>query len=219
MKSPGSYSVKKRILRWSFLLYLIFVFTTSTDDLVAQTLQDFPEYYDKAEWEPKLDSLRTAIGGKVKYKNRKNLELATLLALSHYPMLQDRKVKIIVKDQRGAPVEASFSVWNFILPRRSKVYKIVIQEGSFMERLPLNQQVSALGHEMAHFVQYDERRYFGTLFSLLGWVLSDKSRIKFEKDADKIAIDHGLGPQLLDFAFYTGDAEIRQYMKEKGYDH
>ena len=147
------------------------------------------------------------------------MELATLLALSHYPELHQRKVKVIIKKVKGEPVEASFSPFNFVLPRRSKVYKIIIHKGSFMERLPLNQQVAALGHEMAHFVQYERRGYFGTLFTLLGYVTSDKKRMRFEKGADKIAIDHGLGPQLLDFSFYTSDQEIRSYMDEKGYDY
>jgi len=45
--------------------------------------------------------------------------------------------------------------------------------------------------------------------------LSKKVRSKFEKGADRIAIDHHLGPQLLDFAFYTSDEEIRLLMKQK----
>ena len=88
-----------------------------------------------------------------------------------------------------------------------------------MERLSLNQQVSALSHEMAHFLQYDQRGYFRTLTTLSRAGRFPKKPVsKFEKGADKIAIDHYLGPQLLDFAFYTSDEEIRRYMKEKGYD-
>lgn len=205
----------------SFLSLLIVCLTAlqlmSTNSLSAQSASPFPEYYDEATWSPKLDSLRKEFGAKLTLKNGDNFELATLLALSHYPMLQARKVQIIVKKLPGAPVEASFSVWNFIKPRKGKIYKIKIEEGSFMERLTLNQQVSALSHEMAHFIQYDQRGYFGTLTTLIGWSLSKKARSKFEKGADKIAIDHYLGPQLLDFAFYTSDEEIRLYMKEKGY--
>lgn len=205
----------------SFLGLLIVCLTAlqlvPTNSLFAQSTSPFPEYYDEATWVPKLDSLREEFGAKLTLKNGDSFELATLLALSHYPMLQARKVQIIVKKLPGAPVEASFSVWNFIKPRKGKIYKIKIEEGSFMERLTLNQQVSALSHEMAHFIQYDQRGYFGTLTTLIGWSLSKKARSKFEKGADKIAIDHHLGPQLLDFAFYTSDEEIRLYMKEKGY--
>ena len=142
-----------------------------------------------------------------------------MLALSHYPELQQRQLKIIIKKVKGAPVEASFSPFNFIKPRKSKIYKIIIHEGSFMERLPLNQQVAALGHEMAHFVQYERRRFSGTLFTLLRYVISNKFRYRFEKEADKIAIDHGLGPHMLTFSFYTNAREIRAYMDEKGYDY
>lgn len=200
-----------------FLVCITVLQLVPFNSLSAQSNSSFPEYYDEATWAPKLDSLREAFGSKLTLKNGDSFELATLLALSHYPMLQARKVQIIVKKLPGAPVEASFSVWNFVKTRKGKIYKIKIEEGSFMERLSLNQQVSAISHEMAHFIQYDQRGYFGTLTTLIGWSLSKKARSKFEKGADKIAIDHYLGPQLLDFAFYTSDEEIRLYMKEKGY--
>ncbi len=205
----------KSTIRWSFILFLIFTQFVSFDPIYAQGSQQFPDNYDEATWAPKLDSLREAIGKKVKYKNGEDLELATLLALSHYPMLQQRKIQIIVKDQSGAPIEASFSMWNFVKSRKGKIYKIIIQEGSFLGRMTLNRQVSALAHEMAHFIQYDRKGYIGTLTTLLGWVTSKKARIRFEKGADKIAIFHDLGPQLLDFAFYTRDEEIRQLMQQK----
>ena len=209
-----------RFIRWAFILWLIFTQFVSYDQLLAQdTTNGFPKFYDRASFEPMLDSLRNRYGNKVSYNKKKNLELATLLALSHYPELQQRQLKIIIKKVKGAPVEASFSPFNFIKPRKSKIYKIIIHEGSFMERLPLNQQVAALGHEMAHFVQYERRRFSGTLFTLLRYVISNKFRYRFEKEADKIAIDHGLGPHMLTFSFYTNAREIRAYMDEKGYDY
>ena len=209
-----------RFIRWAFILWLIFTQFVSYDQLLAQdTANGFPKFYDRATFAPMLDSLRNRYGNKVSYNKKKNLELATLLALSHYPELQQRQLKIIIKKVKGAPVEASFSPFNFIKPRKSKIYKIIIHEGSFMERLPLNQQVAALGHEMAHFVQYERRRFSGTLFTLLRYVISNKFRYRFEKEADKIAIDHGLGPHMLTFSFYTNAREIRAYMDEKGYDY
>ncbi|OEK05955.1 hypothetical protein [Roseivirga misakiensis] len=192
-------------------IYLLFFFFLGIGIIHGQS--NFPKEYLAEDWAPKLDSLRTALGKNVSFKNKKGMELATLLALSHYPELQDRKVKVIIKNMRGAPVEASFGVFNFIKPRRKKVYKILIQENSFMERLSLNKQVAALGHEMAHFIQYEQRKYFGTLFTLLQYVISDKYRLRFEKQADELAVLHNLGPQMLDFAFYSSDDQIREYMK------
>lgn len=202
-------------MRFAFTIFLLLGTLHGIQDLCAQKRPAFPRYYDEATWAPKLDSLREAIGGKVTYKNGDRYELATLLALSHYPLLQNRKLQIIVKKMPGAPVEASFSMWNFVKSRKGKIYKIKIENGSFMERLTLNQQVSALAHEMAHFIQYDDLGYFKTLTTLVGWSLSKKVRSKFEKGADRIAINHHLGPQLLDFAFYTSDEEIRLLMKQK----
>jgi len=81
-----------------------------------------------------------------------------------------------------------------------------------MERLSLNKQVAALGHEMAHFIQYDQRGFGRTLITLVGYVSSNKKRLKFEKEADIISIDHGLDPHMIDFAFYTSEADIKSYM-------
>ncbi|KYG75558.1 hypothetical protein [Roseivirga echinicomitans] len=197
-----------------YILTISFFFNTVS---LSQTESTFPKTYSEEEYTPLLDSLRQAYGEKISYKNSEQIELATLLAISHYPFLQNRKVKVIIRKVKGAPVEASFSPLNVVTPARSKVYKIIIKENSFMERLSLNKQVAALGHEMAHFIQYEERGYFGTLFGLLRYVSSDKYRIKFEKTADKIAMDHGLGPQMLEFAFYTSKEDIQNYMNQMGY--
>lgn len=196
---------------WRISLLLVFTFLSTR---LAAQFQSGADFYRKADYTDQLDSLRKIYGGKVSYKNSQHTELATLLAISHYPLLQNRKVKVIIKKVKGAPVEASFSPLNFVLPSKAKVYKIIIQENSFMERLSLNKQVAALGHEMAHFIQYEESGYLPTLFGLLRYVSSDTYRIKFEKSADKIAIEHGLGPQLLDFSFYTQENEIKEYMKK-----
>jgi len=203
------------MLKTAFYILAISFFFNITS--LSQTESTFPKTYTEAEYTPLLDSLRQAYGKKISYKNSKQMELATLLAISHYPFLQNRKVKVIVRKVKGAPVEASFSPLNVITPAKSKVYKIIIKENSFMERLSLNKQVAAIGHEMAHFIQYEERGYFGTLFGLLRYVSSDKYRIKFEKTADKIAMDHGLGPQMLEFAFYTSKEDIQNYMNQMGY--
>jgi hypothetical protein len=185
----------------------------------SQVENDFPRSYDDHYYAQKVDSLRQLYGKRISYKNAEQMELATLLAVSHYPLLRERKLKIIIKKVKGAPVEASFSPFNVIKPGKTKVYKIIIQENSFMERMSLNDQIAALGHEMGHFIQYEESGYFGTLFGLLRYVSSDKYRIAFEKKADKVAMDHGLGPLMFDFSFYTSKKEIKIYMDEKGYGY
>jgi len=198
---------------WRISLLLTLTFLSNV--LAAQFLSA-TDYYKETTYSNQLDSLRNIYGEHLTYKNSDELELATLLAISHYPLLQNRKLKVIIKKVKGAPVEASFSPFNVILPSKSKLYKIIIQENSFMERMSLNKQVAALSHEMAHFIQYEESGYFPTLFGLLRYVSSDKYRIRFEKSADRIAIEHGLGPQLLDFSFYTSESEIKAYMKKLG---
>jgi hypothetical protein len=180
---------------------------------------NYPKFYQESIYIPQIDSLRAKYGKRISYKNKKGIELGTLLAISHYPELHNRDIRIIIKNVRGAPVEASFSPFNFLKSKKSKIYKIIIHENSFMERLPLNKQVAALGHEMAHFIQYEEKGFAGTLVTLLGYVTSNKKRMAFEKNADKIGIDHGLGPHMLKFSFYTNNADIRSYMDKMGYPY
>lgn len=175
----------------------------------AFQLQD----YKRDIWEQRLPQLRDSLGKRVSFNKKKNLELAVLIALSHYPELQQKKIKVIFNNRKGAPVEANFSPFNFIKSRTGKIYKIIIRENSFIERVPLNHQIAVIGHEMAHFVQYDNSGYLPTLFGLLKYVLSDQYRLRFEKQADKITVEHGLGLQMLKFAFYSSDKEIKAYME------
>jgi hypothetical protein len=203
--------INSKYISFSILL----VFALNTDYCAAQN--NFPAHYEQTVFASLKDSLRLQYGDKLFYKNKKEMELATLLAISHYPELTNRNVHVILKNVKGAPVEASFSPFNFLKRKEKKVYKIIIQENSFMETLSLNKQVAALGHEMAHFIQYEKKGYLGTLFTLIGYVASNKIRLRFEKEADKIGIDHGLGPHMLDFSFYTSDEDIKSYMDQKGY--
>ena len=49
------------------------------------------------------------------------------------------------------------------------------------------------------------------------YITSKKFRYRFEKDADRATIDHGLGWQLLNISFYMNREEVREYMEQKGY--
>lgn len=175
----------------------------------AWQLQD----YKRDIWEQRLPQLRDSLGERVTFNKKKNLELAVLIALSHYPELQQKKIKVILNNRKGTPVEANFSPFNFIKSRTGKIYKILIRENSFVENVPLNHQIAIFGHEMAHFVQYERSGYLPTLWNLLKYVFSDQYRLRFEKQADRITVEHGLGLQMMKFAFYSSDKEIQAYME------
>jgi len=82
-------------LRSSLVISLIILHNV----LSAQTPEgSFPKFYKEAIYAPLVDALRIQYGKRISYKNKKEIELGTLLAISHYPELQTRKVKVIIKN-------------------------------------------------------------------------------------------------------------------------
>ena len=129
-------------------------------------------------------------------------ELPALLALAHYPQLADAQIDFVVADVR-TPIASRPAIGSLFGRRRNRVYRIVISESShwagspvLVRNMSLDAQVGALGHELGHTVFYMRKSFCGLLG--VGFrFLSRKYRIRFERDTDVRAIDHGLGWQLL----------------------
>ena len=172
--------------------------------------------YRKANFEDKIDSLREVNNNKV-LPVGDPLETATYLALSHYPELAGHTIRIKYKKNVRHPVTASWAFGNLFRFRKRHVYVLLLSADAFVKRLPLNGQIGVLGHEMAHFAYYRKRSGLGMAWWGLRYITSDRFRFKFEKDADRATIDHGLGWQLLNVSFYLNREEVRDYMEQKGY--
>ena len=170
-------------------------------------------YYHQDE-DYSIDSLRAYNQQRVSPSNDV-LELAANLALTHYPQLAGHKIKIIYRKSVTHPITAGYSAGNIFRFRKHHVYRLVLHPNAFVGRLSLNRQVSVLGHEMAHFTYYKKRPAIGMLWWGLRYITSRKFRYRFERDADRIALDHGLGGQLLELSMYMSNAEVRQYLEEK----
>ncbi len=143
-----------------------------------------------------------------------DLELPAYLALQYYPELFGHEIRIVERPKARYPIMAGYSGWNVLKPRRSHRYKLVISPDSFVKRISLNKQVGVIGHEMAHFAYYRQRSTPGMLWWGLKYITSRKFRYRFEKDADKTAIDHGLGPQLLELSMYMPHNEVIEYLEQ-----
>ncbi|MEL7004133.1 MAG: hypothetical protein AAFN93_15545 [Bacteroidota bacterium] len=153
-------------------------------------------YYQAERYQKKLDSLREVNDYKVKPEGDP-IELATQLALLYYPELKGHKIKIKYKKNVQYPITASWSFGNVFKFRRGHTYVLLLSENSFVKSVSLNKQVGVIGHEMAHFIYYKKRPSIAMLWWGIKYITSNKFRYRFEKDADKSTIDHGLGYQLL----------------------
>ncbi len=147
-----------------------------------------------------------------------SLALATYIALSYYPELQSNLIKIKYKRNVKYPITASWSFWNLFRSKKNHVFVLLLSANSFVRKADLNRQVGVIGHEFAHFVYYKKHHSMHMIPWGLSYITSKKYRYTFEKEADKTAIDHGLGWQILEVAFYMNRKEIMDYMKLTGYD-
>lgn len=187
-------------------------------NLRAQPVSPFSKSnaYSNSEYY-KLDSLRNTIGKRFEFIGDNSIELATYLAIKYFPELENNKIKVIYKDHNRAPIIATIDVWNFLRKRSKRIYKIIVKNKSFVERISLNQQVGLVGHEMSHFSFYQSKSSGGLLLVAIKYLISKKYHYSFERGADTTAIARGLGWQILDMGIYMRRDEIRNLMKKKGY--
>lgn len=134
-------------------------------------------------------------------------ELQALLALSHYPELQEVRVEFIVDDV-SIPLSSRPhwpSLWRSAKKRLYRVYIDSHREGSrgalLLKNQPFNAQVGILGHELAHTVYYLDRSFFGILQDAI-CQLSDCA-VEFERATDRRLIDYGLGWQRFDHSSFV----------------
>ncbi len=148
-----------------------------------------------------IDSLKTTYG------NLKSLprgyELQALLALSHYPELQNVKIKFRAK-KGGAPFVSRPTVWStFFRGKKKRTYLILIRERDdpmfspiLLKNMPFNAQIGVFGHELAHTQDFYHRGFFKMLNVVFG-NFSQEYLDNFEFETDRRAIQFGLGFQLL----------------------
>ena len=154
---------------------------------------------DSLSYINKIDSL------KKEFKNVSSIkkhELQIFIAISYYPELKDIKINF---------EEDNISTMNckpkaFSLFTKNHVYTIKIRnkskfEGIFFEDIFFNAQIGIIAHELAHITDYEKG-----IFHVIGRGIdysSKKSKEKFEKEIDKLTIEHKLGWQLYDWSYFA----------------
>ena len=148
-----------------------------------------------------------------------------LLALSHYPELKETKIDFEVR-----PAFVPLYSWprpeSVLLPWIDRKFMVVISTRSspyldriLFHKLPFNDQVGIIGHELAHTVFYQKKSSFATVVTAFRYQFNRSFQVALERDADRIAVAHGLGYQLYDYAFFVRKAfgrSIGQIKSERG---
>lgn len=181
---------------------IILILLSLSINLIGQTLKA-PRLYSEIIWAPKIDSLREAVG-----KNKTFIpkyELASLIALMHYPELKDTKIKFITKSL-SSTMAARPKGFNVFRRKGRRLYVVIINNTDEVkvpvDSVSFNAQVGVIGHELAHILDYENKSSFKVVGNGLGYS-SKKFRAKFERATDQRTIDHGLGWQCYDWSYYV----------------
>lgn len=150
---------------------------------------------------------------KVVYQGNKtipeNILNEAIIALSHYPELQDVEIEFRYKTNiKNAFMQAQPKPGNFFKGKNKRSYyvfmstKFLIEDEEFsMAQVPSEVLIGWLGHELGHIMDYRDRSAFELVKFGARYVASEKFIKKAERTADTIAIHQGMG----NYIFATKD--------------
>ena len=155
-----------------------------------------------------LDSLKAIIGDNKGLP--KGFEVAAAIAYSAYPQLKDVKIDMKLTPD-GAPMESTLDVSTLFIPgRKNRQYLILLNDNQnsffkpiLLRSLPFDAQVGILAHELGHVVYYHKLNLFKFGKWGLKYLKDDKFRATHERTTDLMAVYHGLGSQIYQYAYFV----------------
>jgi len=168
-----------------------------------------------------IDSIKNIAG-----KNKglpKGFELAAGIALSAYPQLKEVKIDMILREN-GAPMEASMDIFSLIGARKNRKYKVLLNNSEvsvfdpiLLKSLPFDAQVGILAHELGHIAYYHELSTLEIGKWAISYLINPVFRARHEKSTDMMAVYHGLGSQIYQYAYYVRyDSSTNHLYKKYG---
>lgn len=157
-----------------------------------------------------------------KYSSNKEIpgkyEKEILIALSRYPELRKVHIKFLLVDNAPEPYSTKPVFATCFKQKRKREYVVSILEKAnypeseaLFEKLTERMRIGVIGHELYHVIQYHFGRF--SLLKTLTSFLITIFRRKLERAADRGAIQHGFGKQLLEHAHYI--RTIPGYLQKK----
>lgn len=150
-----------------------------------------------------IDSLKNIYGN---YKQFiPGYEVPCIVALSFYPELINTRItfRSASKESVAKTTITFFSVFN----SGDKHFIIYINNdksrtGLLLDEAPVIAQAGAIGHELAHVVDFNKKKFTGMALWGIKYVFK-RSRVKIERRTDIITIKHGMGPELYSFVDFV----------------
>ncbi len=211
-----------RVIKWILfsafgLVFSFFLLLALNRDhrVVELSDKDRQSIVARKEYSREADSNRYA-SLLEEFGRNKNLaegfELQCLLALSHYPELKDAHIDFVVGDSYW-PLSSRPEITSTILPGVQRRLLVLISSGSadfwepiLLKNVPFNAQVGFIGHELAHSVYYQDKTALALIGVAYRYEYDRAFYTEFERDADKLAVERGLGYQLYDLAWFIRKA-------------
>jgi hypothetical protein len=190
--------------------HLDFKIDCDTTVYLLEAYQDSLPFYEKHFGRTKKINIRD-----------KKLKLAFYVALRHYPELKNVHMKVDLK-KISATMMAQPTIGFLFHKQENRHYQIFVNKtqannGMYYKDLTFNSQVGWIGHEFAHILDYTQKTNKQLLVFISKYISSKKELKKTECEADRVAIRHGLGKQLLEGTnyFYNNKRISKAYREKK----
>jgi hypothetical protein len=164
----------------------------------------------------------------LRYKQNKQIprviEQNVLIALSHYPELENTHIRFVFKQNiKGSIMQAQPVLSSIFKQRKERVYQINISalfklkhSAEPIHQLPDNILIGWIGHDLGHVMDYETRGKLNLVGFGISYVFSAKYRRQRELVADTLAVESGLGKYIIDTKrFILDQAELPAAYKEK----
>lgn len=161
---------------------------------------------------------------KTNKKIPKIIEENVLIALSHYPELKETAIDFVFKkDIKKSVMQAQPKFGSLLNGKDGRAYQINISSmfklthsAVPIHQLPDSIIIGWIGHELGHIMDYENRSTLGILRFGFGYLLSERYLKKAEVIADTYAVNHGLGPYIIDTKRYILDnTDLPQAYKDR----
>ena len=155
-----------------------------------------------------IDSLNAELGVNKRFDSL--MHKPALLALAHYPEL--RTTHIEYRYKKLPTLMAARPAFDFLF-RSSKKRRYIIfisnnpenNSRQLFRNMSLTAKTGILGHEYAHILEYEKLSNLGMLWYSVNYFMN---RRKIERETDRMAIERGLGNEMLEYTTHIKTSQL-----------
>lgn len=147
-------------------------------------------------------------------------EQEILITLSHFPELKTTHIRFVPASNATVPYGTKPTFLSCFRKPEHRVYSITLLTEAeppllqvLFKNLNSSMRKAVIAHELSHVIQYQKCKYPTQLLKLLSKFIFSSERRKLERAADKSAIRHGFGKELLEHATFI--RTVPGYLKKR----